>query len=266
MRNTEQSLTVKVEPGMNKRYIISGLMLLLPIIAAGEERNATQIVRDAIDHWRGLSSYTEMTMVIHRPDWERSMTMRAWTKGQDQTLVRVVEPKKDRGNGTLTDENRMWTFSPKVNRVIKVPSSMMGQSWMGSDFSNKDVARADDIVDQYDHSVVKQEEIDDVAVYDIESIPHEDAAVVWGKEVLKIREDHVVLEHAFFDQDGELVKKLVSLEIEEMGGRTIAKRQRMIKTEDPDEWTEISVNDVEYEIELSDSLFTLSNLRNPRNN
>jgi len=249
---------------MNKSSVLSLLLLVLSLAAEGQERDATQIVRDAVNHWRGLSSYTEMTMVIHRPDWERSMTMRAWTKGKDQSLVRVVEPKKDRGNGTLTDENSMWSFSPKVNRVIKVPSSMMGQSWMGSDFSNKDIARADDIIDQYDHSILNREEVGGIAVYDIESIPHEDAAVVWGREVLKIRDDHVVLEHAFFDQDGELVKKLVSLEVGEMGGRTIAKRQRMVKTEEPDEWTEISVNDVEYEIDLKDSLFTLSNLRNPR--
>ena len=232
--------------------------------AAAEERDATQIVRDSIDHWRGLTSYTEMMMVIHRPDWERSMTMRAWTKGQEQTLVRVIEPKKDRGNGTLTDENSMWTFSPKVNRVIKVPSSMMAQSWMGSDFSNKDIARADDIIDQYDHAILKSEEIDGIVIYDIESIPHEDAAVVWGREVLKIREDHVVLEHAFYDQDGALVKKLVSLDVGEMGGRTIAKRQRMVKTDNTEEWTEISVIDVEYEVDLKDSLFTLSSLRNPR--
>jgi len=249
---------------MNKRFFWPLVLCALPALAADAERDATQIVRDAINHWRGLSSYTEMTMVIHRPDWERSMTMRAWTKGQDQSLVRVVEPKKDRGNGTLIDAKSMWTFSPKVNRVIKVPSSMMGQSWMGSDFSNKDIARADDIIDQYDHSILEREEIDGIAVHDIESIPHEDAAVVWGREVLKIREDHVVLEHAFFDQDGELVKKLVSLEVGEMGGRTIAKRQRMVKTGKPNEWTEISVNDVEYEIDLKDSVFTLSNLRNPR--
>ncbi|MCP4331829.1 MAG: outer membrane lipoprotein-sorting protein [Gammaproteobacteria bacterium] len=251
---------------MKMRTIIPFLLFLLPTYVAAEGRDATQIVRDAVNHWRGLSSYTEMTMLIHRPDWERSMTMRAWTKGQEQTLVRVVEPKKDRGNGTLTDEDSMWTFSPKVNRVIKVPSSMMGQSWMGSDFSNKDVARADDIIDQYDHSILSCEEVDGITVYIIQSIPHEDAAVVWGREVLKIRDDHVVLEHAFYDQDDELVKKLVSLEIADMGGRTIAKRQRMVKTENPDEWTEIAVNDVEYEIDLKDSLFTLSNLRNPRNN
>ena len=254
-----------VKPGMNKRFLLPILLLALPALsAAEEERDATQIVRDAIDHWRGLSSYTEMTMVIHRPDWERSMTMQAWTKGDEQSLVRIMEPKKDRGNGTLTDENSMWTFSPKINRVIKVPSSMMGQSWMGSDFSNKDIARADDIIDQYAHSILSTSIEDGVTVHQIESIPHEEAAVVWGSEVLTIRDDHVVLEHAFFDQDGELVKTLKSLEIADMGGRTIAKRQRMVKVDYPDEWTEIAVNAVEYELDLKDSLFTLSNLRNPR--
>ena len=256
-----------VQAIMNRRLLLPLLPLLLlapPVLATDTERDATQVVRDAIDHWRGLTSYTEMTMVIHRPDWERSMTMQAWTKGDEQSLVRVMEPKKDRGNGTLTDENSMWTFSPKINRVIKVPSSMMGQSWMGSDFSNKDIARADDIIDQYDHTIESVETIDEIPVYTIKSIPHEDAAVVWGSEVLRIRDDHVVLEHAFYDQDGELVKTLKSLEIGEMGGRTIAMRQRMTKTDDPDEWTEIAVNAVEYELELKDSVFTLSNLRNPR--
>ncbi|MDH3806114.1 MAG: outer membrane lipoprotein-sorting protein, partial [Gammaproteobacteria bacterium] len=171
---------------------------------------------------------------------------------------------KDRGNGTLTDEDSMWTYSPKVNRVIKIPSSMMGQSWMGSDFSNKDVARMDDIIDQYDHSILSVEEVDGVTVYEIQSIPHEDAAVVWGREVLRISEDHVVLTHKFYDQDDELVKVLTSLEIGEMGGRVIAQRQRMGKVDTPDEWTEIQVVSVDYEVELKDSLFTLSNLRNPR--
>ena len=249
------------------RYLTMFAVLLLTGLAsyaAETAPDAGAIVRAAVDHWRGLSSYSEMSMVIHRPDWERSMTMRAWTKGDEKSLVRVIEPKKDRGNGTLTDDNDMWTFSPKVNRVIKIPSSMMGQSWMGSDFSNKDVARADDIIDQYDHTLIDVEAVDGMTVYDIRSIPHEEAAVVWGREELRIREDHVVLEHRFYDQDGELVKALRTLEIEEMGGRTIARRQRMAKIDAPHEWTEIEVVSVEYEIDIGDSVFTLSNLRNPR--
>jgi outer membrane lipoprotein-sorting protein len=249
---------------MKTRILLTLLTIFFTGTALAEDRDATAIVRDAVNHWRGLSSDGVLTMVIHRPDWERTMTMRAWTKGDDRSLVRVLEPKKDRGNGTLTDDNSMWSFSPKVNRVIKIPSSMMGQSWMGSDFSNKDVARADDIVDQYDHTLLSVAEVDGVTVYEIESIPQEDAAVVWGREVLNIRDDHVVTTHRFYDQDGELVKTLTSLEIGEMDGRTIALRQRMSKVETPDEWTEIAVESVDYDIDLPDSLFTLSNLRNPR--
>jgi outer membrane lipoprotein-sorting protein len=249
---------------MVTRILALLLSSLLTTSAIADDRDAGTIVKDAIDHWRGLSSDTVMTMVIHRPDWERTMTMRGWTKGDDRSLVRVLEPKKDRGNGTLTDDNSMWSYSPKVNRVIKIPSSMMGQSWMGSDFSNKDIARADDIVDQYNHSILSSDEVDGITIFEIESIPHEDAAVVWGREVLSIRDDHVVTTHRFYDQDGELVKTLTSLEIGEMGGRVIAKRQRMSKVETPEEWTEIQVVSVDYEVELKDSLFTLSNLRNPR--
>lgn len=240
------------------------LLLSNLVIADEAQLDATAIVRDAVNHWRGVSSYSEMTMVIHRPEWERRMTMRAWTKGDDQSLVRVIEPRKDRGNGTLTKGDNMWSFSPKVNRVIKIPSSMMGQSWLGSDFSNKDIARADEIIDQYDHSLLGVDDVDGITVYEIESIPHEEAAIVWGREVLRIREDHVVLEHSFYDQDGELVKSLRSLEIGVMGGRTVALRQRMSKADAPEEWTEIQIASVEYEIDIRDSLFTLSNLRNPR--
>jgi len=226
--------------------------------------DAKQIVREAWDYWRGTSSYAEMTMTIHRPDWERSMSMRAWTQGQKKSLVRVTAPKKDKGNGTLMDDNNMWSYSPKVNRIIKVPSSMMGQSWMGSDFSNKDVSRADDIVEQYDHSIISIEDIDGQTVYEIEAIPKEDAAVVWGKEILTVRDDKILLAEDFYDQDGILVKSMTALEIGEMGGRVIAIRQRMQQTDTPDEWTEMQVLDTEYDVELADSLFTLSNLRNPR--
>ena len=141
---------------------------------------------------------------------------------------------------------------------------MMGQSWMGSDFSNKDISRADDIVDQYDHTLLSESQVDDHIAYEIQSIPHEDAAVVWGKEVLVVRNDNVLIEHRFYDQDNELVKTLRTLEIGEMGGRTVALHQRMEKVDTSDEWTEIIVDSVEFDVELSDNVFTLSNLRNPR--
>ncbi len=249
-----------------KCFLAATLLVLTGLSASADtgDRDATDIVRDAINHWRGLSSQGAMTMTIHRPDWQRSMSMESWTQGEKRSLIRVTAPRKDRGNGTLMDNNNMWSFSPKINRVIKVPSSMMSQSWMGSDFSNKDISRSDEILEQYDHTLLSESEVDGYVTYEVESIPHEDAAVVWGKEVLVVRSDNVLIEHRFYDQDGDLVKALRTLQINEMGGRTVATQQRMEKVDAPDEWTEIIVDAIEFDVELSDNVFTLSNLRNPR--
>ena len=246
------------------RYLTAVLLIALAPVASAEALEAREIIRKAMDHYRGLTSYSEMTMTIQRPDWSRSMTMQAWTRGDKETLVRVTAPRKDAGNGTLSVEGNMWTFTPKINRVIKIPSSMMSQNWMGSDFSNKDVSKNTDIIDQYDHRLLEQREHEGHAVYVIESIPHEEAAVVWGREVLAIRDDWVLLEQQFWDQDGALVKTLEALEIEQMSGRTVASVIRMSREGQDGEWTEIQTVEVAFDIDLPDNLFTLSNLRNPR--
>ena len=249
---------------IKKPILVLSMAIIMFGVLPARAQDAAEIVRATIDNWRGKSSYGEMTMTIHRPSWERTMSMRAWTQGAKKSLVRITAPKKDAGNGTLMDNNNMWSYAPKVNRVIKVPSSMMGQSWMGSDFSNKDVSRADDIVEQYDHTLLGKEEHEGHTVYVIQSIPHEEAAVVWGREILRVRDDDVLVSQEYYDQEGVLVKTLRSLEIGEMGGRTIALRQRMAKEDASDEWTEFLIDSVEFDVEISDNVFTRSNLQNPR--
>ena len=249
---------------MCKRALVLLFGFYAAVGAAAQEIDAADIIRKLMDNYRGLTSYSEMTMIIHRPDWERSMTMRAWTEGEKHTLVRVVEPKKDAGNGTLSVDGNMWTYTPKINRVIKIPSSMMSQSWMGSDFSNNDVSKDTDIIDQYDHTLLEQYEQDGFQVYVIQSIPHEEAAVVWGKEVLTVRDDWVLLKQEFWDQENELVKTLETREIAPMGGRNVATVMRMGKRDEPEEWTELRTAAAEFDVELPASQFTLSNLRNPR--
>lgn len=243
------------------------LTLALPLalpLARADSIEARVLIQQAMDHWRGLSSYSEMTMTIHRPDWERSMSMQSWTRGDETSLVRVTEPKKDAGNGTLIKGKQMWSFSPKINRIIKIPSSMMGQSWMGSDFSNKDISKSTEIIDDYDHRLLETREQDGHTVYVIESVPHEDAAVVWGREVLIIRDDFILLEQQFWDQDDQMLKTMQARKIQQLGGRMVASIVHMGKTENLEEWTEMSVQAIKFDISPPDSVFTLSNLRNPR--
>ena len=246
------------------KQLLSLLALVFSLHAAAENPVPEDIIRNAMDHWRGVTSYSEMTMTIHRPDWERSMSMQAWTKGDENSLVRVTAPPRDAGNATLLMDNNMWTYTPKINRVVKIPSSMMSQSWMGSDLSNKDISKSTDIIDQYDHNLLETITVDGHRAWVIESIPHEEAAVVWGRETWTIRDDFVLLEQQFWDQDGVLVKAFTTTEIRELGGRTVATVMRMQEVEKSGQWTEMRVHDAQFDVEQPPNLFTLSNLRNPR--
>jgi len=247
-----------------RTLIIAVIAILAHLPAQAQDVSARDLIQRAMDHYRGQTSYSVMTMTINRPTWQRSMTMRGWTAGDKETLVRVTQPRKDSGNGTLSVDGNMWTYTPKINRVIKVPSSMMSQNWMGSDFSNKDISKNTDIIDQYDHSLVETLDQDGFKVYVIQSIPHEEAAVVWGREVFHIRDDWVLLEQQFWDQDDELVKTLRALEVTQLSGRAVASVMRMTQEREADEWTELHTLEIEFDVDLPANVFTLSNLRNPR--
>jgi outer membrane lipoprotein-sorting protein len=240
------------------------LVLLVPLTAQAAGEDAKAIVKAAIDYWRDVSSYTVARMTIHRPDWERTVSMRIWTRGEKESLVRVTAPAKDAGNGTLLIKKEMWSYNPKINRVIKIPSSLMTQNWMGSDFSNNDLAKADDLITQYTHKLLQTTRHDGHTLYVIESTPLETAPVVWGREVVTVRDDYVVLGHDYYDQQGVLVKQLKTLELRPMGGKVVATRQRMQNMDKPGEWTDVAVTEARFGVSLPASMFTLSNLRNPR--
>ncbi len=248
---------------MRASWLLVGLALGCGQCLAAEPE-ARALLRAALEHWRGETSYLEHSMTIQRPGWRRSVAMRGWTAGGEQSLMRVTAPARDAGSATLLKGGSMWSYSPKINRVIKIPSAMMGQSWMGSDFSNRDINRSTDILDKYRHRIVDSYRRDGFAVHVVEAIPHEHAAVVWGRELLHIRSDHVLLRQEFWDQDGVLAKRLETLEVRELGGRAVAALMRMGRVAAPGEWTEIRVDAIRFDAPLPAGIFTLSNLRNPR--
>jgi hypothetical protein len=243
---------------------LSCLASVLPGAVGADTPDAAELVRSAVDYWRGDSSYIRVDMTVHRPEWERSLSMIGWTRGRQDALIRFTAPPKDAGNATLKLEQSMWIFTPKLNQVIKLPASMMAQSWMGSDFSYNDLAKSDRIISDYTHALVATEAANGHTEYTIESIPKPGAPVVWGKQRLKIRDDYVMLEESYYDQDMALVKQLETTEIGPLGGRPYSVRMRMTSFDEDDEWTELHYSEGVFDLTLPDYLFTLSNLRNPR--
>jgi len=249
---------------MKTALIVISLFLLHSGTQAQELPSAKDIIKSAIDNYRGISSYSEASMTIRRPDWERTVSMKAWTEDLDRSLVRITAPVKDKNSGTLVIDDNMWSYAPKINRVIKIPASMSNQSWMGSDFSNNDVARADDLIEKYTHTILETTEKNGIKQYLIRSIPHEDAPVVWGKELLTIDERYVVHKHEFYDQDNILIKTMTSSNTKLIDGKYVSLKQRMQKTDTPDEWTELETHNIQFNVPMKANMFTLYNLQNPR--
>ena len=238
--------------------------MVLPA-AAGRAADAppdpAALIQASFDHYRGKASRADVEMVIHRPTWERSMRMIGWTKGTDKSLIRITAPAKDEGNGTLKNGIEMWTYNPKVNRVIKLPPAMMSQSWMGSDFSNNDLAKSDSILNDYTHSLMGTEADKEHTVYVIKSIPKPDAPVVWGMQVSKVRDDNVLIEQEFFDEDRVSVKRMTAHEIQMMGGRMFPKIWKMQETDKTDQYTLLRYHSIAFLDDLPERQFTINELK-----
>ncbi len=230
--------------------------------AAGQpDVTARELVAGAIDLTRGTHSYTELSMIIHRPNWERRSSLVAWTRGRKDALIRFTAPAKDAGNATLKQGEKMWTFSPKLNRTIRLPFSLMSQSWAGSDFSYNDLSRTDKLLEMYDLEITQCAEQDGHTIYTIEAIPHDEAPVVWGKEEMVVRDDYVLLSQTYYDQSMVALKRMQTLEIGELGGRTFGTRMRMSKLDEPDNYTELHYAVADFDVELDDRLFTIFSLQ-----
>ena len=244
--------------------IITCAVALMLFNNDAEAQSADEWVKAAIEYYRGDASVAVFDMVIHRPRWKRTMSIKAWTRGQKHSLFTIIGPPKDKGNGTLKRGREMWTYNPKVNRVIKLPPSMMSQAWMGSDFSNNDLAKSDSIIEDYAHTLEGTEIHEGKTVYIIKSIPHPDAPVVWGMQKLKVRSDHILLAEEFYDEDLVLVKAMTGTDIQMLGGKLFPKLWKIQKADVEDEYTLLDYKELEFKKDLPGKLFTVSSLRNLR--
>lgn len=245
------------------KYGLIVILLFFSATGARARMSADEIVRAAFDYWRGQASVAVVDMTIHRPDWQRTMTLKAWTRGESDSLFVTTAPAKDKGNGTLKAGKGMWIYNPKVNRVIKLPPSMMSQSWQGSDFSNNDIAKSDSLVNDYIHTIESTTEHEDKKVYRIKSIPRPDAPVIWGMITLNVREDHILLRETFYDEDLKPVKTMTSSDIRMVDGRLFPMQWKMKKADAGSEHTLLVYKDLAFKKDLPNRIFTLTNLKNP---
>ena len=241
------------------------LVFLLTIIAVStmaQDIDIREIVRKSDEKFRGTSSTGTFSMTIQRPTWSRTISMKSWALGTEYSLIYVTAPAKEKGQVFLKRGNEMWNWVPTIERMVKVPPSMMMQSWMGSDFTNDDLVRESSIVKDYTHKLLGEETIDKYPCYKVELIPLENAPVVWGKVLMWVsKQDFLWLKAEFYDEDGVLVNTEILSDIKKMDDRVIPTRMEMIPADKKGQKTIMIFEDTKFNVPLKEDFFSIQNMK-----
>ena len=245
--------------------ILSIILLFGNTQTYSQELSAKEIIIKADEKNRGTSSKGIMSMTIVRPKWERTIVMKNWSLGDDNFMIYITEPAKEKGQVFLKVGKEMWNYVPTISRMIKIPPSMMMQSWMGSDFTNDDLVKQSSIVVDYSHNLLEDETLREQDCYVLELIPHPDAPVVWGKIISWVTKDGFNLwKNEYYDEDGFLQNIENGYNIKKMGDRTIPTKFEMIPVDEEGKKTVMEILEVEYNIDIDDSFFSKQNMKRVR--
>lgn len=253
---------------MNK--LISTFLLLcfffiafsIDTFAQANETDPIKIIKKANEKLQGSSSRAELKMTIVRPSWTREMKMKAWSKGDDFSLTLITGPARDKGTAFLKRDKEIWNWQPNIDRSIKLPPSMMMQSWMGSDLTNDDLVKQFSIVNDYHHKLLGTEEIENRVCYLLELIPKEEAAVIWGKILIWIDvEEYMQLKTEFYDEDDYLINTMQGTDIKMLGGKLLPAKMTVIPEEEEGQKTILEYVNIEFDITIKDNFFSVQNMK-----
>jgi len=241
-------------------------LLFLPAGIFAQQMTASEVIRKADEKFNGeKSAYMVMSMTIVRPAWQRTVEFKTWTLGKDYALTLITSPARDAGQSFLKRGNEMWNWNPSINRLIKLPPSMMSQGWMGSDYTNDDIMRESSLVNDYEHEFAGEERINGRECYRIKMTAKRDAPVIWAYQTRWVdKREFLFLKAELFDEDGILVRTETASEIKMMDGRNIPTRIELIPSEESGKKTIVTIKEIKFNINVKEDFFSQQNMRTIR--
>jgi outer membrane lipoprotein-sorting protein len=248
--------------------ILTAALLVTPVLAAAAASGAPDpqaLIKAAENTVKGKTAHGTIEMTVVWPDFTRSMRMETWWEGNDKALIIIQAPRKDAGNKTLKIGNEMWNYLKNTETTIKVPPSMMLQSWNGSDFTNDDLVRESNYARDYHARLDTTEEVEGTLCYKLTLKPRPDAPVVWGRlEYWIDRSDTLPVRLDYYDEEGNLKRHMVFSDVRQMGSRTIPTTWTMYDDTREGRHTTMKFIKMEFDIPISDTIFSRRELESGR--
>ncbi len=257
------NLFMTTDSGVSKmiRLIALSLLMLYSLATNAIAQDGQQILRKAEDAIKGkLSSHSIIEMTITTADYSRTMKMESWSLGDEKALVRILAPAREAGNRTLKLGNEIWMYLRNTETTIRIPPSMMLQSWNGSDYTYDDMVRGETLYEDYTITIIGNDKLENVDCWKLQLIPKPNAPVVWGKIIYWVRKgDDLPAQVEYFDEKEKLMRTMAMSDFKVMGGRKVPAVWTMYNS-DKTHSTEIKMDEASFDMKIPNRIFSLKEL------
>jgi len=243
-----------------KQLIILTLLLFSTTLFAQYPEGKT--VLDKIDE--NMSSENRVftaRMIIHGKRSSRTMELKSWSVGDDQSFSEYLSPARDAGTKMLKLEDKLWIYSPSTDRTIQISGHMLRQSVMGSDLSYEDMMEDVKLSEQYHSVVTGTEEIEGRNCYILE-LTATDKEVSYYKRILWVDiERYIPLKEELYSKSDKLLKKTELFDVVKLKGRWFPRKivfKDMLKS---GKGTEYIIDDIELDVKIPEHIFSKASLK-----
>jgi hypothetical protein len=255
-----RALSALAFPALTVALTAGALTVPVPMRGQSPLPDVERVMDYIDDLYRSTSYYSRLRMTVERERGDRSLELEAWSRGDEEALFVIRAPAREAGTATLRTEDGLWNYAPRADRLIRIPTGLLSESWMGSHFTNDDLVRETSYLDDYD-ATLGSEVRDGTRYLQATLTPLPDAPVVYSQLVFLISPDDWVPVRAEYYDEGEVIRTMIFEDVETIAGRKIPMTMILQPADDPDERTIVQYIELELDIPVEASLFTRQGLR-----
>lgn len=240
-------------------------LLLSPLVSSPlHAQRPLPDLDEVIDHldrlYRADASHARMTMTVVRDRGTRELTLESWSKGEDRALVVIRAPAREAGTATLRTEEGLWSYGARADRLIRIPTGLLSESWMGSHLTNDDLMRETSYDEDYESSL-SWATLDGERFLRVTLTPRPEAPVVYTRlEFYLTADEWLPVLWEFYDE-ARLMRTMRFDEVRPVSGRRLPTRMIVQPADAPNERTEVRYDELRLDAPVDDDLFTRRGLR-----
>lgn len=232
------------------------------ILSAQLPPNAEEIIKAVDRNMSARTTVLESKMIVRGRRATRTISSKSWMLGQDKAFTEYISPAREKGTKMLKIGNKMWTYSPQTDRIIRISGHMLRQSVMGSDLSYEDMMENPKLFERYNAVIEGEEIIDDKNCWRILLTAKEKGLAYNSRKIWIDKERMIPLREELYAKSGKLIKSLRISEVMRVGDRWYP-RIWLFKDElkSNSKGTEWIVDKIEFDLDIPEKRFSKSGLR-----